>query len=339
MIESVGPYLLLLLDWDTDEEDLTMGPRDRLLLLNWYSGETLVEEQSRRDVWDGFIFLSPHIFILTNMEQGCLDVIHILQNLPDPSSKQPRTSFTRLMSFALPRPVAEFFYYNISCRSDPNPFGIQPDGTPSLGTEKSRRRLFANDAEKAIVIFRLLLTARPGLIRFSFVVHRSTLLRHVHEAHPWILSNSDPPQEMPNSPTINWDDWGTASTRWIFDDTFHTTWITTTAGQREVFLRGEPGHIVVRDYNPVAVRRAMWEEENDVFDYMDGRRTLITDSEPLASWEHVFTSKGEHSLPCVEVESQGEFDYDGVLMDENHLLGLDRSEDTSELVSFDVFTL
>ncbi len=77
----------------------------------------------------------------------------------------------------------------------------------------------------------------------------------------------------------------------------------------------------------------------------------------LASWEHVFTSKGEHSLPCVEVESQEEFGYDGVLMDENHLLGLDRSEDSvscrfllfigsymladfqqSELYSFDVFT-
>lgn len=42
MMEIVGPYLLLLLNWNSDEEDPAVGPRDRLLLLDWYSGETLV---------------------------------------------------------------------------------------------------------------------------------------------------------------------------------------------------------------------------------------------------------------------------------------------------------
>ncbi len=115
---------------------------------------------------------------------------------------------------------------------------------------------------------------------------------------------------------MNWDDWGTTSTRWIFDDTFHTPWITTTAGQREVFLRGEPEHIVVRDYNSVIVRRAMWEEKNGSFDDMDGRRTLITDSGALGELGARIYEQRRAFIACVEVESQEEFGYDGVLMDE-----------------------
>lgn len=278
--------------------------------------------------------------MITNMEQRSLEVIYILQNLPTPSAAtestektQPaRGSFTRLMSFILPEPVDDFFYYNISCRADPNPFGIQEDGATAPGTEKSRRVLFSNDPEKAIMIFRIILTARPGLIRFSFVVHRSSILHHVYKAHPWILSETSPPQETPEPITVDWEAWGPPSTRWIFDDAFHTPWITTTSGQREVFMRGEPSVIVVRDYNPVAVRRALWEKEHGTFDEMEGRRSVVTNSEPLGAWSHVFKSDGSHALPYVEVESEDGYDYDGVLMDENHLLGLNRSEDAVSLV-------
>jgi len=342
MIEVVGPYLVLLLNWNMDEVDPAVGPRDRLMLFNWYSGEMVVEEHSRRDVWNGFIFLTPHIFVLTNNERGCLDAIHILQNLPKSPSQQPRTSFSRLLSFMLPRPVAGFEYYNIASRSDPNSFGVQPDESVSLGTAKSRHRLFANDSDKAIVIFRLMLkyVMRPGHIRFSFVIHRSSLLHHVQEAHSWIASDSRPSQETPNPSVVDWEVWGTDSTRWLSEDAFRTPWITATAGQREVFMREETGTIVVRDYNPVAVRRAIWETRNAVFDSMGGRRRLITESQDLQAWAFVFTSSGKNLLPCVEVETpEGEeFEFDGVLMDENHLLGLNRSFFSHDIVSYEIWT-
>ncbi|KLO16088.1 hypothetical protein SCHPADRAFT_901780 [Schizopora paradoxa] len=347
MMEVVGPYLLLLLSWSSNEEEGDDDKRDRLLLIDWKSGEKLVEEQSRTDVWDGVVFLTPHIFVVTNTARGCLEVISILQNLPNPSaateseeshSQPPRTAFTRLMSFTLPEPVADFRYYSISCRADPNPFGIEDDGIITPGTEKSRRALFSNDPEKAIVIFRIILRADAGFIRTSFVVHRASMMHHVYKAHPWILSDSLPPHELSEPIKIDWDTWGPPSTRWVFDEAFHTQWITTTSGQREVFMRGEPSTIVVRDYNPVAVRRAIWEKKNGTFDDMGGRRAVITDSEPLSFWPHVFTNNGTHALPYIEVDSEEEFDYDGVLMDETHLLGLNRSDDSIELANFDVYT-
>lgn len=95
-------------------------------------------------------------------------------------------------------------------------------------------------------------------------------------------------------------------------------------------MRGDPGRIVVRDYNPIAIHRAEWERDNDIFDDMDNRRKLVTekDAEPLMAWEHVFVSNGMNKLPYIEVETEEEFDYDGVLMDENHLLGLNRSDNS-----------
>lgn len=346
MMEIVGSHLLLLLSWSSG------GSRDRLLLINWNSGDILVvrrlvvftimvihsyfgqEEESLRGVWNGLVFLTPHIFILTNMERRCLDVIHIPHSISAPAmdiaeaSQPPRASFARLVSFLLPEPVPELHYNYIACRADPNPFGTNWTGLPAPGTERTRRALFSNDAEKAIIIFRITLGARVGFghDRISFVVHRSSMLHHVHKAHPWCASESLPPKELSEPITINWDDWGPPSTRWVLDDTLHAPWITTTSGQREVRMRGEPSHIVVRDYNHVAVRRARWETKNGVFDDMDGRRVLVTDSRPLMSWERVFTSDVSNGLPYIEVETEEIFDYRGVLMDENHLLGLNRSD-------------
>ncbi|KLO12644.1 hypothetical protein SCHPADRAFT_941019 [Schizopora paradoxa] len=340
MMEIVGCHLLLLLSWSSSSS------RERLLLINWCSGEIIVEEDSPQGVWEGFVFLTPQIFVMTNMERRCLDAMHIPHNIASPAtetteaSQSPRTSFARLASFLLPVPVFELVYDNIACRADPNPFGTQSDGTYAPGTERSCRALFSSDAEKAIIIFRMTLTARIGFgrIPINFVVHRSSLLHRVRKAHPWCESNLLAPKELLETVTIPWDDWGPPSTRWVFNDNFHTPWITTTTGQREVFMRGDPNHIVVRDYNPVAVRRAKWEMKNGVFDDMNGRRVLVTDSRPLMSWERVFTSNGSNGLPYIEVESKETFNYNGVLMDENHLLGLNRSNIASGVASFDIFT-
>lgn len=313
------------------------------------------EEEANTGRWGpgGLIFLDAHTFILVNKKRGCLDVIHIPLSLPEPWSQQPRTAFTRLMFLSLPQLRPGWSYLDARCMSNPNPVGAQTDRIKQLRTGKTCLKPFKFDPEKAIVQLLFMVSHEvfhDDRIHFSLsetrdyslVVHRSTLLRHVHKAHPWLLSNSSLPQEMHDSDpvTLAWVDWGLTSIRWHSGDEFCST---STAGQRQVFWRAKKGptfHIVVRDFNPIAVRRAIWEEKNGIFDSRKGRRRLITDSGPTKDWDIAFASEGSSSLHCIELEVKKAYSFGGPWMDETHLLGVHRSaESPLERPFFDSFSL
>jgi hypothetical protein len=131
---------------------------------------------------------------------------------------------------------------------------------------------------------------------------------------------------------VSWEAWGVSATRWFDGDPASMHWITTAAGQRAVAMNdGASSPIIVRDFNPYAVRSARaraaagghlqqrcdWTEDLPNGNVM----TLKVDDSVLAAGS-VFKDDVRSSLPYVEVMTRAEYRYQGVLIDEESVLGL-----------------
>lgn len=169
--------------------------------------------------------------------------------------------------------------------------------------------------ERALVQFRMYLQAQHGddqVALFTFVTHREDLLGALN------LGRS--PTEGDQINLIPWQVWGPSSTRWNDANETDTAWSAAVAGQRQIVIsRDRPRHIRVRNYNRLAVRRehnALSAGRSD-----QGRRRVVVE-ESTTAHQGCFQNDIQSSLPYVEVSSEGTFDYDGVLMDEEHIIGL-----------------
>jgi hypothetical protein len=109
-------------------------------------------------------------------------------------------------------------------------------------------------------------------------------------------------------------------------------WITTTAGQRAVTMEdGASTPIIVRDFNPYAVRSAraraaarghleQWCDWSE--DLPNGNVMTIKVADSVLVAGSVFKNDVRSSLPYVEVVTRAEYRYQGVLIDEERILGL-----------------
>jgi len=170
--------------------------------------------------------------------------------------------------------------------------------------------------------------------RFSFVVHRSSLLRAATQH----IGSEDfrifPFEYFPKAETVPWQKWGPAYTRWGEEGDAVSTYITTTAGQRQVLLSG--GRIILRDYSPYVVEQALKLPPPSA----DGPRRVrvVTDKTRIPS-RAIFASDIESELPYVEAVSAEKFDYQDVLINEENVIGLYTDEDHSTVSRVDIFSL
>jgi hypothetical protein len=101
-------------------------------------------------------------------------------------------------------------------------------------------------------------------------------------------------------------------------------WIATTAGQRAVTLEDRtPTPIIVRDFNPYSVRVASgkmqqgkWIEQTP-----NGNRITLRVEDSVLAARHIFEEDVRTSLPYVEIVTQDEYDYEGVMIDDQRILG------------------
>ncbi len=224
----------------------------------------------------------------------------------------------------------------LGCRAEPNPTGPGPLAIPAPSN-----RPFRDKAEDAIILFSVLIEdiqIHPGQFHFpdtrpfSFIVHRRALLDHIPTALRACAPFSSIPDPAPETVQVPWEAWGASATRWFEGDPASMRWITTTAGQRAVTMEdGDLTPIIVRDFNPYAVRSARaraaavghlqqrcdWSE-----DLPNGNVvTLKVDDSVLAAGS-VFKDDVRSSLPYVEVVTRAVYRYEGVLIDEERILGL-----------------
>ena len=172
---------------------------------------------------------------------------------------------------------------------------------------------------------------------------------------------------------VPWEAWGSSATRWFEGDLASIRWITTTAGQRAVAMEdGASTPIIVRDFNPYAVRSARARAAASVHlqqhcdwseNLPNGNQMTLKVNDNVIAAGSVFEDDVRSSLPYVEIVTLKEYRYHGVMIDEERILGLkvcpgivvlvvssllvvnflfslqNRQEDWHEVWSFDVHVL
>ena len=120
---------------------------------------------------------------------------------------------------------------------------------------------------------------------------------------------------------IHWSSWGPPIAHWFSTDISSTQWITTSAGQRAVFMKQSnpemPRSYVVLDFNPESLRRLEMLP-------LDKRSRI----QCFRHWEDIqVAGLFKHSLvgglPFVAYTSENVYVWDGALMDEERVLGLE----------------
>lgn len=217
----------------------------------------------------------------------------------------------------LPRLRDDQFLGTISTRCEPNP---TPSGTPYSNQP------YNASSPNAIAIFNIRiqpLDMTPS-IAFSLFIHRKSLLNICPEAS---LASSAPSQDdLDTTPTeielgiIPWAEWGPPISRWLNAEVMPTRWITTTAGERCVAAveqhDSQECTISILDFNPTRIRRmeAQWSHDSKVY--------MSVIKNPTSLLSRCFEEPVLSMLPYSVCITPQTYDYDGVLMDEERLIGL-----------------
>ena len=90
-----------------------------------------------------------------------------------------------------------------------------------------------------------------------------------------------------------------------------------------------PSPIIVRDFNPYAVRAALAsvaenglsQQGNWSKQLPDGDRMTLTVEDSVLTAGSIFKEDVRSSLPYVEIVSQNDYWYNGVMMDDERILG------------------
>jgi hypothetical protein len=277
-----------------------------------------------------FSFLSQDTLVIPNLIQNTLEIVKIVIKSDDIPCLVP------LCVLNLPPLTRRASIIHLSCRAEPNPTGLGPLAIPAPSN-----RPFRNKAEDAIILFSVLIEDiqihlgqfhLPQTRPFSFIVHRRVLLDHVPSAHCACAPFCSTPEPAPETVQVSWEAWGTSATRWFESDPASMRYITTMAGQRAVTMKDAASTpIIVRDFNPYAVRSARaraaagghlqqgcdWSE-----DLPNGNMMGLKVDDSVLAAGSVFKDDVRSSLPYVEIVTREEYRYEGVLIDEERILGL-----------------
>ena len=345
LIEIVGDFLALLITFPWARNEL----EDMFFLVRWKKGEAhcvsdiplipapslklYLLSQLRSSEWGAyayFSFLSQDTLVIPNLIHNTLEVVKIVIKSDEIPCLVP------LCVLNLPPLTRRASIVRLGCRAEPNPTSLGPLAIPAPSN-----RPFRDKAEDAIILFSVLIEdiqMHPGHFHFpdtrpfTFIVHRRALLDHIPDAHRACAPFCSIPEPAPEPVQVPWEAWGTSATRWFEGDPASMRWITTTAGQRAVtMVDGDITPIIVRDFNPYAVHSARaraaaseylqqgcdWSE-----DLPNGNVMTLRVDDSVISAGSVFKEDVRSSLAYVEVVTRAEYRYEGVLIDEERILGL-----------------
>ena len=345
LIEIVGDFLALLITfpWARSEQE------DMFFLVRWKKGEAhcvsditaypspvahvIFVCQLRSSEWGAyayFSFLTQDTLVIPNLIQNTLEIVKIVVKSDDIPCLVP------LCVLNLPPLTRRTAIVRLGCRAEPNPTGLGPLAIPAPSN-----RPFRDKAEDAIILFSVLIEdiqIHPGQFHFpdtrpfAFIVHRRALLDHIPAAHRASAPFCSTPEPAPETVQVPWEAWGTSATRWFEGDPASMRWITTTAGQRAVtMVDGETTPIIVRDFNPYAVRSAqaraaagryLQQGSDWMEDLPNGNVMRLRVDDSVLPAGSMFKDDVRSSLPYVEVVTGAEYRYQGVLIDEERILGL-----------------
>ena len=272
-----------------------------------------------------FTFLTEDMLIIPNLLQCTLEIVSIVV---DDGRDDDVPRLLTLCTLGLPPLAKQASIVRLGCRAEPNPTGSGPFLTPPPPS-----RPFRDKATDAIVLFNLLIEDSEPIMRhvfpemhpFTFIVHRRALIAQI----PRAAAAADDASTL----VLPWSAWGVPVTRWFDSDAASIRWITTTAGQRVVTMEDrKPTPIIVRDFNPHAVSAALAREaaargRSRGCDHgtrlPNGNRQVVKVAEDVIRAGAVFMEDVRSALPYIETVTQKTYKYEGLLIDEERILGLE----------------
>ncbi|KAI9450185.1 hypothetical protein BJY52DRAFT_1175761 [Lactarius psammicola] len=346
LIEIVGEFLALLITfpWARDANE------DMFFLLRWKKGDVYFLRSSEWGAYSYFSFLTEDTLVLPNLIQNTLEIVRITID----EDYDDDTRLVTLCTLGLPPLVEHASIVRLACRAEPN-----PTGSASFSIPAPSSRPFRDKAADAIVLFNLLIEDAgphagqfhfPETRPFTFIVHRRALIALIPPAQRACAPFCSAPEAAPT--LVPWSAWGVPATRWFESDPASMRWITTTSGQRAVTMEEHtPTPIIVRDFNPYAVRAALahevTQERSRECDggaeqqrLPNGNWQVLKVAEAVIPAGTVFREDVWSALPYIETVTRDLYRYEGVLIDEERILGLETSKDDEiEISSFDVHVL
>ena len=263
--------------------------------------------------YSGLIFLSENLIVIPNAQTNALEIWDIFS-----THQIPRPACI----LQLPELSPGNLLLHITCRGEPNPMGS--------GSQFQSDKPFLQSAHEAIMLFHIhiqlgdpvaLQHLGGGMMHtYSLFVHRKALC-DIYERETNNNSGNSSGGPDNNTISIPWSSWGPPITRWFpADNTNSTRWITTTAGQRGIICGSHPGiarQYIILDFNPESLRRA----ETLALD-PSNRIQCFRHWEPIQA-EGLFKEPVIGELPFSICASEGFYAWDGALIDEERVLGLE----------------
>ncbi|KAF8880301.1 hypothetical protein BD779DRAFT_1549491 [Infundibulicybe gibba] len=309
--EIMGDLLALTVTHHDSEVKLD----DLVSVWNWKTGTPLIRVNAPYKTHPSVTFLTEDILLVPNNAQDTFEFWRIPSSSGDDMSNP-------IHAIALPPLTIGAWISSVSCRGEPTPLRL----SPSLNFD----RPFRTSPQQNIIIF-YICTESVFIDSFSLtlVVHRHSLVDLINKHLPQV-SPEDIQQPLP------WESWGPSIARWFVSNGTSTRWITRSAGQRFVSIPSaaaqSPCPITVYDFNPCNVAKMKNYLENrpnpNMF-YNDREEELGGDA------VYIFETPVRSALPYCGTRSERAYDYDGVLMDEERLLGI-KIGPFNEVLSVDV---
>jgi len=273
-----------------------------------------------KKTYQHFSHLTQDILVIPNLIQNTFELVKIVIDNDD------KPHFMLLCVLHLPPLIQDTSLSHVSCRAEP-----KPTGSGRLFIPPRRDRPFHDKAEDAIVIFHTAYSHSCRILMdwLTLIVHRRGLLTHIPAAHRACAPFCPTPEPTPALVEVPWSVWGPPATRLFAWNPTPMCYIETTAGQRAVILEDYmPTPIIVRDFNPYAVRAARALAPVGQSQQVDwgkrlpnGNRMSLKVEDSVLSAGSIFKEDVCSSLPYIEVVTQGEYQYDGVMMDDERILG------------------
>lgn len=254
------------------------------------------------------VFLSPDIFLLPNSNSNAFE----LWEVPPAVNRAPTQP---LGALGLPTLDPGYVITRISCRCEPNPSVY---GTPFSPHP------FQSSPLDAIAMFTIHIQPPnvPSGVSFIIFVHRRSLLCLCPRRA------SKPVEPTLKPVTTPWLEWGPPVTRCFNLNSLVTRWVPTAAGQRYVIFLAGSASLVFLDFNPVRIRRLGLVRakkrpgEPHVIPREGGSVKSWFETKPNTIRHHAFVYPIVSCLPYMVCSLEKAHGYDGVLMDEHRLLGL-----------------
>ncbi|KAJ7184449.1 hypothetical protein C8R46DRAFT_460813 [Mycena filopes] len=300
---------------------LSNGSSSHLLIYDWKQGCLLMDMGGDHST---MVFLSPEVALLPQKDTGTLELWPISENVTAGSII-----------------VGPHISLKLPCLANPGIYGIvTTESNPKghVGRIGSQTEPFHSSSTDSIILFQVFILHdnHPETPDLDLVLSRRALLRLLYSS------------QAQDGKELLWREWGPPIAHWLKRDIFDAdAWPPIVCGQRRALADFVHGHIRILDFNPYTQRKVVARPGPGGEKIVAGSSSSVLGKEgstaEVALYDLSKTIFGEpvsSELSFVVADSpKGTKIYNGVLLDEKWIVGIQDTMEANGTVSFDIWHL